>query len=72
MEKEALEECHRFIEERREKRHIQTQKRQIGKFNRLCQRISGDCSKLEHGRKGEGSSENNANQDQEKEKNQIL
>ena len=37
MERRVLEECHRFIEERREERHINTQKRQIDKFNRLWQ-----------------------------------
>ena len=37
MERRVLEECYRFIEERREERHINTQKRQIDKFNRLWQ-----------------------------------
>ena len=41
LEKEVLEECYRFISERREKRHIQTQKRQIKKFNRLWQKNTG-------------------------------
>ena len=58
--------------ERREKRHIQTQKRQIEKFNRLWQRKSGGRSNLEHGGNGEGSSENNSKQDQEKEKKSNL
>ena len=52
--------------ERREKRHIQTQKRQIKKFNRLWQRNTGGCSNLQHGGRGEGSPENNSKQDQEK------
>ena len=66
LEKEVLEECYRFILERREKRHIQTQKRQIKKFNRLWQRNTGGYSNLQHGRRGEGSPENNSKQDQEK------
>ena len=72
LEKEVLEECHRFIVERREKRHIQTQKRQIEKFKRLWQRKSGGHSNLKHGRRGEGSSENNSKQDQEKGKKSNL
>ena len=66
LDKEVLEKCYRFILERREKRHIQTQKRQIKKFNRLWQRNTGGCSNLQHGRRGEGSPENNSKQDQQK------
>ena len=66
LEKEVLEECYRFISERREKRHIQTQKRQIKKFNRLWQKNTGGRSNLQHGGRGEGSPENNSKQDQEK------
>ena len=57
LERRVLEECHRFIEERREERHINTQKRQIDKFNRLCQWKTGGCSSLHHGRNGESRSD---------------
>ena len=68
LEKEVLEECYRLIMERREERHIQTQKRQIKKFNRLWQRNTGGHSNLQHSGRGEGSPENNSKQDQKKEK----
>ena len=66
LEKEVLEECHRFIRVRREKRHTHTQKRQIEKFNRLWQRNSGGHSNSDPGRRAEGSSENKVKQDQRK------
>ena len=56
LEKRVLEECHRFIEERKEERHTKTQKRQIDKFNRLCQRKTGGCSNLHQGSIGESRS----------------
>ena len=44
-----MEECKRFIESKREKRHFQTKQSQIGKFNRLQQQKlyqnKGGCSK---------------------------
>ena len=52
--------------ERREKRHIQTQKRLIKKFNTLWQRNTGGHSNLQHGGRGGGSIENSSEQDQEK------
>ena len=65
LEHKVLEECNRFIRERREKRHIQTQKRQIEKFNRLWQRNAGGHSNLELGSKGIGSSENSLKQNKD-------
>ena len=38
LEGKIMEECNRFIESKREKRHFQTKQHQIGKFNRLLQR----------------------------------
>ena len=58
LERGVLEECHRFIEERRKERHINTQKRQIDKFNRLWQQNTGSHSNLHHGRNGENRSDN--------------
>ena len=37
LDGKIMEECNRFIESKREKRHFQTKQRQIGKFNRLQQ-----------------------------------
>ena len=58
LERRVLEECHRFIEERREERYINTQKRQIDKFNRFWQQKTGGCSSLHHGGNGESRSDN--------------
>ena len=46
---EAMEECHRFISLRRERRHQSTLDRQIQKFNSLWQRNTGSCSNYQHG-----------------------
>ena len=46
---EAMEECHRFISLRRERRHKSTLERQIKKFNSLWQRNTGGCSNYQHG-----------------------
>ena len=43
-----MEECHRFIEGRRETRHQKTQKRHLEKFSRLCQRNTGGHSNHTH------------------------
>ena len=60
---EAMEECHRFINLRREKRHKNTLDRQIKKFNLLWQRKTGGRS-YQHGGKGlreEDTSKSNTN-----------
>ena len=49
---EVMEECHRFISYRRERRHIKTLDRQIKKFNQLLQKNTGDHSNYQHGREG--------------------
>ena len=49
---EAMEECHRFISLRRERRHKNTLERQTKKFNQLWQRNTGGCSNYQHGREG--------------------
>ena len=49
---EAMEECHRFINLRRERTHIKTLNRQIKKFNQLWQRNTGGCPNYQHGREG--------------------
>ena len=46
---EAMEECHRFISLRRERRHQSTLERQIKKFNLLWQRNTGGRSNYQHG-----------------------
>ena len=48
IKKEDMEECYRFIEGRRETRHLKTQKRNLEKFNRLCHRNTGGCSNHTH------------------------
>ena len=48
IKKEDMEECYRFIEGRRETRHLKTQKRHLEKFNRLCHRNTGSCSNHTH------------------------
>ena len=37
LDGKIMEECNKFIESKREKRHFQTKQHQIGKFNRLQQ-----------------------------------
>ena len=49
---EAMEECHRFISLRKERRHKNTLERQIKKFNLLWQRNTGGHSNYQHGGKG--------------------
>ena len=46
---EAMEECHRFISLRRERRHQSTLERQTKKFNLLWQRNTGGLSNYQHG-----------------------
>ena len=46
---EAMEECHRFISLRRERRHQSTLERQTKKFNSLWQRNTGGCSNYQNG-----------------------
>ena len=52
IEMEAMEECHRFISLRRERRHKNTLERQTKKFNLLWQRNTGGHSNFQHGGKG--------------------
>ena len=49
---EVMEECHRFISLRRERRHKNILERQTKKCNRLCQRNTGGHSNYQHGREG--------------------
>ena len=46
---EVMEECHRFISLRRQRRHKSTLERQIKKFNSLWQRNTGGHSNYQHG-----------------------
>ena len=46
---QVMEECHRFISLRRERRHKSTLERQIKKFNSLWQRNTGGHSNYQHG-----------------------
>ena len=57
IEMEAMEECHRFINYRRERRHCKTLERQINKFNQLWQKTTGGCPNYQHGRDGYDQSE---------------
>ena len=52
IKKEDMEECYRFIEGQRETRHLRTQKRQLEKFQRLCQRSTGGHSNHTHSSSG--------------------
>ena len=54
IRKEDMEECHRFIEGRRETRHWKTQKRHLEKFSRLCHRNTGGHSNHTHSGKHSG------------------
>ena len=55
IKKEDMEECYRFIEGRRETRHLKTQKRHLEKFNRLCHRNTGGHSNHTHSGSGKDS-----------------
>ena len=46
IEMEVMEECHRFINYKRERRHCKTLERQINKFNQLWQKITVGLPKL--------------------------
>ena len=41
LDKEIMDQCERFINEKREIRHLKTLERQVSKFERLCQRKTG-------------------------------
>ena len=47
-----MEECHRYIERRREQRHQKTKERHLSKFYRLCQGQRDGCSNPRHGNHG--------------------
>ena len=51
IEIKVMEECHRFISLRRERRHKNTLERWTKKFNLLWQRNTGGCSNFQHGGK---------------------
>ena len=71
LEKEVLEECHRFIEERREKRHIQTQKRQenLTDNGRETQMATQTLDMVEKGKEAQKTMQNKI---KKKRRNQIL
>ena len=58
IKKEDMEECYRFIEGQRETRHLKTQKRQLEKFQRLCQRNTGGHSNHTNSSSGSGGHSN--------------
>ena len=49
LEDERMRECETFIKTRREARHLKTLRRQISKFERLCQKNTGGCLKDQDG-----------------------
>ena len=56
IDREAMEECNKFIKVKREARHLKTLERQKNKFERLCQRNTGGHSNTKHGGNGNGHS----------------
>ena len=48
----TMEECHRYMERRREQRHQKTKERHLSKFSRLCQGQRDVCSNPRHGNHG--------------------
>ena len=49
LDKEIMEECERFIKEKREIRHLRTFVCQVSKFERLCHKKTGGHIKNQHG-----------------------
>ena len=52
IEMEAMEDCHRFINQGREERHCKTLERQKDKLNWLWQKNTGSHTNIQHGRGG--------------------
>ena len=52
VDEATMEECHRYIERRREQRHQKTKERHLSKFYRLCHDQRDGCSNPRHGRHG--------------------
>ena len=52
VDEATMDECHSYIERRREQRHQETKERQLSKFYRLCQCQRDGCSNLWHGNHG--------------------
>ena len=44
VDKEMMEECNMYIENRREVRHLKILDRHLSKFQRLCYGYTGGCS----------------------------
>ena len=51
IEKKAMEECHVFIVEKRESRHLKTLERQRDKFEQLSHKNTGGHSNVQNGEK---------------------
>ena len=49
LDKETMEECERFIKDKRETRHLKTLDCQVSKFERLCHKKTGGCIQNQHG-----------------------
>ena len=49
IDEATMEECHRYIERRREQRHQKTKERHLSKFYRLCQGKRDGHSNPQHG-----------------------
>ena len=49
LDEKAMEDCSKFIKYRREGRHQKTLRRQVSKYNRLCQKNAGGRSNSQHG-----------------------
>ena len=58
IDKETMEDCNTFINEKRERRHCKTLERWRDKFNQLWQRNTDGCLNIKHGRDGYGCSNN--------------
>ena len=52
INKDVMEECHEFINHRRERRHSKTLERQKKKFDQLWQKNTGGCPNIQNGGDG--------------------
>ena len=52
VDKETMEECNKYIENRREQRHLKTLERHLSKFHRLCHGYTDGHSNSQHGENG--------------------
>ena len=53
LDKETMEDCYMYIENRRERRNQKTLERHLSKFHRLCHGNAGGCSNPQHGKHDE-------------------